>query len=823
MDVALRSVPCALRASRLTLDTRTRSPDTAPMRKAFLALLLLAVPLLVVPWAVTFDASKAALLAAGMLILAAKAMPKRTEEGPGRLDLRWSAPSAAAAIALLVLGASAVRGPDAWAAARLLALLLAAGTFLLAVENAVFEAGELLPLVRAAAWAQGIAAGYGLLQAAGIDFPFPWREEGRILPVSTLGNPNFAAEFVAASLPLTVLVAIRSRGAGRAGAILGVLLGIGLLAAARGRAAFLLGVPCAAAAAGALLLYARGGGRRIAGFALGGAALVALLAGEHGKLSSAMELPSWLGRSDTFVVRRDLARGTARMLLDHPLGVGAGNWEAAGPPYRTEAEYRASLFRDPGEAHDDLLQFAAEGGWPFAFAAAALAVLLVGAAARAARTGADPGLAAAFLAVLAATAGISIASAPFHRPAHLLLAAFAAGGLCVLGGGRTTTLGFAGRWVHRLLVLLLAGAALLLGIRMVAEGPQADGRRIERESNPLPRERAVEARDLFARATEIDPGAADAWARAGEVSVKLGVSAADPAAAKEEFRRAEVFLAGEIRLRPSDPMARSNLALAVAPWHRNANQAFAYFLSRRKRASEALPFVEKALQVDSAYAPAVGTRAEILVVLGKEAEALAAASDGIDHLLAAGDRVGAREAARRASAASPALAAMLVGKAARLLAGPDLEGGREVLYGALAARPEEDLLEKGAQALSAAKLHDESVRLRVDARFAAAEAALLAGDRDRAAAEARRAQEITASTEEMRRNRVLAASLFARAGKREEALGSLGLAVSRGFADPGRLESDPAFTPLREDPAFRSLVEKARKNARKDAPKSAEK
>jgi hypothetical protein len=159
---------------------------------------------------------------------------------------------------------------------------------------------------------------------------------------------------------------------------------------------------------------------------------------------------------------------------------------------------------------------------------------------------------------------------------------------------------------------------------------------------------------------------------------------------------------------------------------------------------------------------------------------------------------------------------MLVGKAARLLAGPDREGGRAVVFAVIAGRPgDEDLLEKGAQALSAGKYAPEAARLRVDARFAAAEAALAAGDRERAAAETRRGLEVTVSTEEMRRNRFLAASLFVRAGRREEALAALGVAASRGFADAGLLERDPAFAPLRDDPAFRGLLGRVRRNAEK--------
>jgi hypothetical protein len=67
----------------------------------------------------------------------------------------------------------------------------------------------------------------------------------------------------------------------------------------------------------------------------------------------------------------------------------------------------------------------------------------------------------------------------------------------------------------------------------------------------------------------------------------------------------------------------------------------------------------------------------------------------------------------------------------------------------------------------------------------------------------------------MRTNRVRAAALFVHAGKREEALGALAVAMDRGFADAAALEADPAFAPLRDDPAFRTLLKSARGNAQK--------
>ncbi len=613
------------------------------MRKLLLAALLLLVPLAVAPSSLTFDAIKAFLLAAGALVLASMALPASGDGRGGRLDFAWSPATAVIGAMVLVYALTGFHGPDPWAAARAAALLLAAAAVFSAAENAIFHPGDLLPLAAAATAALGIGAGYGLLQAAGLDFPWPWRS-GPPVPASTHGNPNFAAEWTAAALPLGALTALRARGGARAAAAAACLLGLAFLPVARGRAALLLGLPAAAAAGGWLLLAAGGGAHRRAGLLLGSALAAALAGGMAFLLLTEGGLPAFLGRSDTVLVRAELARGTLRMIGDHPLGVGAGNWEAAHPPYRTEREYRASLLRDPGEAHDEPLQFTAEGGWAFGLAGLALLVLLGRAALRGAR-GEGRAEAAALGASLAATLAASLASAPLHRPAHLLLAAAAGGGLAALGGVRVAVLGPGLLWTRRALAAALLAATLLLGQRMMAEGPQSEARRILREADPLPADRAEEARSLLDHAAALDPGAVGALLRSGEISLRLGGASLPRARASFEAAAA---------LRPLDPMVLSNLAaaaaaggdgaaaeahwrraLGIAPWHRNANQGLAFHLLRTGRAAEALPLLEAALRADPLYAPAAAGRAEALVLLGRDGEALERCSADVDGMLAA--------------------------------------------------------------------------------------------------------------------------------------------------------------------------------------------
>jgi tetratricopeptide (TPR) repeat protein len=387
----------------------------------------------------------------------------------------------------------------------------------------------------------------------------------------------------------------------------------------------------------------------------------------------------------------------------------------------------------------------------------------------------------------------------------------------------------------RAVALLLLGGTALLGLRAAAEGPHAEGRAILREVSPLPPDRAAAARAALERSVALDPGAVAARVRAGEIALRTA-ALHPPAEARADGEAARAHFEAALALRPRDPLLLSNRALAlaalgedapaeeswraaltVAPWHRSALTGLGRFLARRGRAAEGLALLDRALEVDPVHPPALAARVEALEALGRREESLAAASEGVDRLLAdpPRDLEGAAEVAERASAASEVLAEMLGAKAVRLLGGADGAGGRAVARGAAAGRPGPELFDRIARALGTAGAEEEALGWRLDARFLAAERALAAGDREAAAEEALRATRMNLSTETGRAVRLRAAGLLVRAGRREAALAEIGWAVDRGFSDAGALEADPSLAPLREDPAFRRLVDRARNHARR--------
>ena len=171
---------------------------------------------------------------------------------------------------------------------------------------------------------------------------------------SLLGNSNYAGAF-AAMLLLALAAGPRNRVAWFGAAAAAALLA---LSSSRGG---LVGAAAGTAVAAALLW--REGRRREAGVL----AAVLLVAGALGVAAHPVKFLS----SETLKVRSEIWKGASLMAADRPvLGVGAGGFGEAFPPYRRAEEARITQrdagreFREVEDAHSSWVHAFAEGGVP---------------------------------------------------------------------------------------------------------------------------------------------------------------------------------------------------------------------------------------------------------------------------------------------------------------------------------------------------------------------------------------------------------------------------------------------------------------------------
>ena len=227
---------------------------------------------------------------------------------------------------------------------------------------------------------------YGFLQAAGWD-PFPWSmtdvEEYRGLP-STFAHPNFAGH----ALLLTVIMAVGlllwaisewRKGFGsklRAGAlalalgIMGTHLWLTHMRSVR------IALPCTV-----LFLLLFYGLQRWTKSVRRAAFLSCFLPILIGGAVLLLVLPHVLARDPfpaldgSMVLRLNGYYGATQMVLDHPFaGVGPDHYTIENIPYWTdfEKQWYATEGRKNNHVHNDILEMAAEGGFPAAFAYIAL-------------------------------------------------------------------------------------------------------------------------------------------------------------------------------------------------------------------------------------------------------------------------------------------------------------------------------------------------------------------------------------------------------------------------------------------------------------------
>ena len=295
-------------------------------------------------------------------------------------------------------------------------------------------------LVHTITLAAGLVAALGLLQhAAVLPIAIPVISN----PGSTFGNRNLSAEVIALALPFG-LAALVSVPRGDSRVLVGVATAFELvyLAVTRARGAWVggaVGLVC-------VLWLARGRcvwpSRRVVVLVLFAALAGAWFpgrvsahdAGDEKRVAGfgALLDATFDAHSPALRTRLGLWRRSGAMVRDYPwTGVGPGNWPVFFPRYAEPDAARDGVLSAtlaPRQAHDDLLEHAAETGVPGAIAM----LLLVAAISRSARhrlavTDEDSAVDIGAAGALVALVGVSVTGFPLEMPGTIALSGLALG------------------------------------------------------------------------------------------------------------------------------------------------------------------------------------------------------------------------------------------------------------------------------------------------------------------------------------------------------------------------------------------------------------
>jgi hypothetical protein len=357
--------------------------------------------------------------------LLGEALARRAAPCPG--FVRQQAVPLVAFGALTVL--SALRGGLAWG----MEPLLARATFAILCfcayayfsrnrgQTSAVEAGLIGSL--AVVVAIGLSQVLGLTRAMGLEPLFGLRTgDGRS---ATFGNANMAAQF--AGIALSFLVAIRATGADLSIRARTVVRDV--LAAAALAYVILVGARSVMLALGfafsviVLLSLARGRATRRGPLVLTAivAVLVAVSAWSSAGLPGAGGLRQAF-KAQSVGLRRALVQQTFALILDRPLGAGAGNFLHAFLPYQLRDDALRSETLVYASPHNELLRAMAEEGVAWCALAAYLLFRLAAAVRRRAQREGWPGIAV----VIAAGAAFLLVESTFQFPFALAFPTLAA-------------------------------------------------------------------------------------------------------------------------------------------------------------------------------------------------------------------------------------------------------------------------------------------------------------------------------------------------------------------------------------------------------------
>jgi O-antigen ligase len=389
-------------------------------------------------------------------------------------------------------------------------------------------------------------------------------------PGSTFGNRNIAAEVMAIALPLGLGATAGARGSAARAAML-VALGLELLflGATRARGAW-LGAFCGLGT-GLFLVRPRWSRTSLAVAVAAGVAVVIAAskpgrynprdAGDRKRYAAVVQVveESFDSRSTALRTRVGLWRRSLAMVREHPLvGVGPGNWPVVFPRYAEPGARRDSVLSAtlaPRQAHNDLIERAAETGLLGLLALGVLAAGVVIAARRRLQSH-QPDMRASVAGAagaLVALVSVAMVGFPLEMPGTLALSGLALGLIAPESPPRTANQGDEGLSASTR-TRVLSWATVALGVSLFAWAAT------RAESSV----RASAWLERAERALRREPGVVGAAEALGELNFALE---AEPRNYRARFRAAQMLLR-ERRFDESAQVARR--ALDLEPYAPNA-------------------------------------------------------------------------------------------------------------------------------------------------------------------------------------------------------------------------------------------------------------
>lgn len=238
--------------------------------------------------------------------------------------------------------------------------------YLIIAASAADEKGGFMDkLLSALLLSAFLAACYGMLQSAGIDF-MPWSTNFDRRASSTLGNPNFLAGHLLLFIPLLYIYAFTEKGAPKiAYAGMAVIFTAALLLT-QTRGAYLgwaVSVIAAAVFAAVFNVIKRRTAVILTSVVLlAGLVFIILNPSAFDRIKSAVSMDDEAGK-----IRVTLWKNSMKLISDKPVfGTGAGNFPITYPYYQSAnmkpADFEKADYYKSGHAHNDFIQFAAEYG-----------------------------------------------------------------------------------------------------------------------------------------------------------------------------------------------------------------------------------------------------------------------------------------------------------------------------------------------------------------------------------------------------------------------------------------------------------------------------